>query len=77
MSLINCDINPTLKWSANCVIFGVTEATFFEITDAKLYIPVAILSSQDQTELLDNYYHDLNKQLINTVNSESVFRSLD
>ena len=71
MSLINCDINPTLKWSANCVIFGVTGATFFEITDAKLYIPV------DQTELLDNYYHDLNKQLINTVNSESVFRSLD
>ena len=77
MSLINCDINPTLKWSANCVIFGVTGATLFEITETKLYISVVILSSQDQTELLDNYYHDLNKQLINTVNSESVFRFLD
>ena len=76
MSLINCDINPTLKWSTNCVIFGVTGATLFEITDTNFYIPVVILSSQDQTELLDNYYHDLNKQLINTVNSESVSRFL-
>ena len=45
MSLINCDVNLILTWSANCVItnFAANQATTFAITDAKLYVPVVFL----------------------------------
>ena len=55
MPLINSEINLILTWSANCVIvstdIGNQNATF-KITDAKLYIPVVTLSTQDSSKLL-------------------------
>ena len=43
MPLINCEINLTLNWSANCVIVYTNvpnEGATFEITETKRYVPV-------------------------------------
>ena len=63
MSLINCEVEVSLSWIENCVLSGGeninnagavakagTEATF-KITDAKLYVPVVTLSTEDNTKL--------------------------
>ena len=52
MPLINGEINLTLTWSTKCVIISTDVANqnaTFEITDTKLYIPVATLSTQDNS----------------------------
>ena len=42
MSLINCKVELSLTWYTNCVtIIGNGTAVIFEITDTKLYVPVA------------------------------------
>ena len=54
MPLINCQINIFLTWSANCVIIYTDVAnqnTTFAITETKLYVPVATLSTQDNAKL--------------------------
>ena len=57
MSLINCEINLMLTWSANYVIDT-------GMTDAKLYVPVVTLSNQDNTKLLQQFESRF-KQTIN------------
>ena len=52
MPLINCEINLILTWSSTCVITNSTGAETFEITDTKLYDPVATLSTQYNSKLL-------------------------
>ena len=55
MSLINWTISLMLTWSANCVLLfnaAANQATTFEITDTKLYVPVVTLSIQDNAKLL-------------------------
>ena len=54
MSLINCEVNPILTWSANCVIVSTNVANqnaTFAITDTKIYAPVVTLSTQDNSKL--------------------------
>ena len=68
MLLINCGLSLTLRWSANCLMMdkvyreagpnnnpaeinAPTNATF-TITDTKLYVPVVILLTEDDTNLL-------------------------
>ena len=54
MPLINCEINIFLTWSANWVIIYTDVAnqnTTFAIIETKLYVPVAILSTQDNAKL--------------------------
>ena len=53
MLLINCKINLTLTWSANCVIVIVNWVTAFAITDTNLHVPVETLSTHDNVKLLD------------------------
>ena len=53
MPLINCEVNLILTWSSTCVISNSTSAGTFKITYTKLYVPVATLSIQDNTKLLD------------------------
>ena len=56
MSLIDCEINLHLNWSENCIIVAANVAaqvTTFSTTDAKLYIPVVTLSTQDNARLLE------------------------
>ena len=55
MSLINCEINPILTWSTNCVIVSTNVANqnvTFEITETKLYVLVVTLSTKDNSKLL-------------------------
>ena len=53
MPLINCEINLILNWSVNCVLVSTTNANqgaTFSVTDTKLYIPVVILSTEDNAK---------------------------
>ena len=54
MSLINSEINLILTWPENCVISNaaVSQATTFSITDTKLYVPIVILSTEDNAIIL-------------------------
>ena len=52
MPLINCQVNLILTWSSTCVITNSTGAGRFEITDTRIYVPVATLSTQENTKLL-------------------------
>ena len=55
MPLINSEINLILTWSANSVIVYTDVANqnaTFEIADAKLYVPIVTLSTQDNARLL-------------------------
>ena len=52
MLLINCEVNLILTWSKDCVITNSTGEGKFKITDAKLYVPVITLSTQDNAKLL-------------------------
>ena len=51
--LINCEVNLILTWSSTCLITNSTGAGTFEITDTKLYVPVVILSTQENAKLLE------------------------
>ena len=61
MPLINCKVELSLKWIENCVFTVVAigddanatgaDSATFKITDAKLYVPVATLSTEDNANL--------------------------
>ena len=53
MPLIKCKVELSLKWIENCVLTTTANAnkTTFEITDAKLYIPIVTLSAEDNAKL--------------------------
>ena len=64
MSLINCEVNLILNWSANCVIVSTNVANqnvTITITDTKLYVPVVTLSTQDNAKLLQQLKSGLKK----------------
>ena len=53
MPLINFEINFDLNWSENCILMATNvgaQATTFSITDAKFYVPVVTLSTQDNAK---------------------------
>ena len=50
MPLINCKVEISLKWIEYCMLTTATTATF-KITDAKLYVPIATLSAEDNAKL--------------------------
>ena len=52
MLLINCEINFLPTCSANCVICEADRTTTFAIVGTKLYVPLVILSAQDNIKLL-------------------------
>ena len=54
MPLINCKVEVILTWSENCVIISTNVADqnpTFTITETSLYVPVIILSTQDNAKL--------------------------
>ena len=50
MPLINCKVEPSLKWYERCLLTAAN-ATTFKITDAKLYVPIVTLSIEDNSKL--------------------------
>ena len=51
MPLINYKVELSLSWNPNCVLSKFVGASTFAITDAKLYVPIATLSTQDNAKL--------------------------
>ena len=51
MPLINCKIELSLKWYENCILSSAGTAATFTITDAKLYVPIVTLKTEDNTKL--------------------------
>ena len=55
MSLINCEVELILTWSADCVIISTNVANqnpTFTITETYFYVPIVTLSTQDNAKLL-------------------------
>ena len=52
MPLINCEVNVILTWSPTCVITNSNGAGTFAITDTKLYVSVVTISTQENTNFL-------------------------
>ena len=56
MLLINCKTDLILTWSTNCFIIANaidSQVTAFATTEAKPFVPVVTLSTQDNVKLLD------------------------
>ena len=55
MTLINCEVELFLIWSADCVIIYsniADQVPTFTITEANIYVPVVTLLNQDNAKLL-------------------------
>ena len=66
MPLINCEINLILTKSNRCFIIDdpiANQQPTFTITDAKLYVPVVTLSTQDNAKLLKQLNQVLKEQI--------------
>ena len=50
MPLINCKVKLSLNWIKRCLLTVATTA-IFKITDAKLYVPIVTLSTEDNAKL--------------------------
>ena len=64
MPLINCEVNLTMTWSRDCVITNSTGEGKFGITETKLYVPVVTLSTQDNTNLLQQLKFCFKRRII-------------
>ena len=51
MPSINCKVELSLTWNPNCVLSNLVGNSTFTITDAKLYVPVVTLSTEDNAKL--------------------------
>ena len=51
MPLINCKIHLKLNWTEDCILSSDGDSEKFKITDAKLYIPIVILSTKGNINL--------------------------
>ena len=49
--LINCKIEFLLGWYEECILSNDGNAATFKISDAKLYIPIVTLRTEDNTKL--------------------------
>ena len=56
MSLTSCETNLIFTWSTDCAISSATAKTKFEIKDAKFYVPVVPLSTQDNAKLREQLH---------------------
>ena len=51
MPLINCKVEFSLEWYEECIFSTSGTAATFKITDAKLYVPIVTLKTEDNTKL--------------------------
>ena len=51
MPPINCKIGFLLGWYEECILSKAGTAATFKITDAKLYVPIVTLKTEDNTKL--------------------------
>ena len=63
VSQINCEINLMPSWRADTVISSATGGTTIAMTDTKLYVPIVILSTQDNAKLLQQSKSDFKRTI--------------
>ena len=63
MPQINCQISFILSWSWTWIITNSTGAETVAITDAKLNVQVATLSTQDNKKLLKQLEWDFERRI--------------
>ena len=51
MLLINCKVHLELNWIEDCILSSTGNFAKFEITEAKLHIPIVILTTTDSLSL--------------------------
>ena len=51
MSLVNCKVEYSLTWYENCILSSAGTAATFAITDTKLYLPIVILKTENNSKL--------------------------
>ena len=51
ISLIICKVELSLTWDPNCVLCNLVGPLTFAITDAKLYVPIVTLSTEDNANI--------------------------
>ena len=51
MPLINCKVHLELNWIEDCILSSAGDSAKFEITDAKLHVPIVTLSTKDSVNL--------------------------
>ena len=51
MPLINCKVHLELNWIEDCILSSAGNSTKFEITDAKLHVPIVTFSTKDSVNL--------------------------
>ena len=51
MPLINCKVHLELNWIEDCILSSAGKSAKFEITDAKLHVPIVTLSTKDSVNL--------------------------
>ena len=76
MPLIYSEITLDLNWFENCAIVDTIETaqvTIYWITDTKLYVPVMMVSTQDNAKLLEQLKSDLKEQLTG-INIKQMYR---
>ena len=49
--LINCQVEFSLSWYEECILSNAGNAATFTITDAKLYVPIVTLRTEDNAKL--------------------------
>ena len=49
--LINCKAHLELNWIEDCILSSSGDSAKFEITDAKLHVPIVTLSTKDSVNL--------------------------
>ena len=52
MPLINCKSHLEMNWTKNCVMPDIDDDIKFKITNTKLYVPIATLSTKDNVGLI-------------------------
>ena len=51
LPLINCKVHLELDWIKECILSSAGNSAEFEIADAKLHVPIIILSTKDSVNL--------------------------
>ena len=52
MPSINCKVYRELNWIEDCIFSSPGDSAKFEITDAKLHVPIVTLSTKDSAILI-------------------------
>ena len=60
--LINSKVELTVNWIERCVL-TIANTAIFKITDAKLYVPVVILSTEDNLKLSTLLSEEFNRSI--------------